>query len=86
MKHRRWVEDGFFPSNKYAFSAHLQRVGDWVTTSPLSKKDTKRFRDAAHSWAWHKGWKVSCRSLQVAEDKWETTCKLISKVQGRDFL
>lgn len=86
MKHKRWTEEGFFPANKYSFSEHLTRVGDFVVTHPLDKKDRKRFLDAAYMWAWSRQWKVSCKSKKVALDKWEVRCMLVSKKAGREFI
>ncbi len=81
---KRWSTT-FFPSNKYSFSEHLQQVGDWVRTGPLSAKDLKRFRDAAYDWAWQRKWRVTCKSIRVADDKWECICALKAKVLIREY-
>ena len=51
-----------FPSDKYAFSIHLLRPGDWVETNPLTQKEYYNIQDAAHFWAWKKGYSVKTES------------------------
>ena len=79
-KHLRWTEKiKEFPKDKYRFGELLTRIGDFVVTCPLSAKDVKRFRDAAHSWAWNKGWRVAVRATLVSHQMWEVECTLIKK-------
>lgn len=86
MTHKRWVEKSkTFPRNKYSFTEHLTRVGDWVRTHPMGLADCKRFRDAAYEWAWHKGWRVSVNRFRVAEALWECICTLKAKHRIREY-
>lgn len=82
-REKNWTD--VFPSNKYFFSKHLVYIGDWVRTYPLSKQDRKKFSDAAHDWAWNKGWRVDCTSYKVSPDTWEVECELTHKKRVRDF-
>lgn len=86
-RHKRWTNanGNIFPKDKYSFSTYLTDVGDFVRTFPLSYKDMKRIRDAAHFWAWQRGWKVTCPSFQKSDTTWEVEITLISKVYSRDF-
>lgn len=80
---RNWTDT--FPENKYQFSEHLKRVGDWVRTHPLSLSETKKFRDAAYDWAFHKRWRIQCVSYPVGDKLWEVECELIAKQPVRDY-
>jgi hypothetical protein len=85
-KWERWTQSlTIFPSNKYQFSTYLKRVGDFIITHPLSKKERKQIVDAALFWAWHKKKRVTTRALRVAEDKWEVYIELVSQTYERDF-
>ena len=79
MTHVRWAAKlDAFPSDYYQFSQVLIRLGDFVRTPPLNKKDRKKFLDAAYAWAWRRKWRVSCESFRVAEAMWEVECTLIA--------
>jgi len=56
-----------------------------VRTHPLHIKDVKKFVDAAHDWAWNKGWSVETTQYMVADDMWEVELELTSKFRDRDF-
>lgn len=91
VKQKRWNSGDensppFFPKNKYQFSTHLTRVGDFIRTHPLSYTDRWRFKRAAYDWAWHKRFKVRVNAFRTSKDTWEMQCTLTSKVFGRDFL
>ena len=53
--------------NKYNFSFHLQEVGDWVETFPMSFYDRMQMNKAAHIWAYRKKWSVSAEQVAVPD-------------------
>lgn len=84
--HKRWTQTSkTFPSDKYSFSFHLQRIGDWIQTGPLSVSEVKKIVDAAYIWAWHKKWRVQTKRIRVSEDKYEVKITLTSKEYKREF-
>lgn len=74
-----------FPSDKYGFSVHLTRVGDWVETNPLFGKEVKNIIDAAHAWAWHHGVTVRCKSYPASDGGKHVRVTLIKKHRHRDY-
>lgn len=48
------------PINKYNFSEHLRKVGDYVVTYPMEAADRKKIADAAMFWAYKHRCKVRC--------------------------
>lgn len=74
-----------FPSDKYAFSIHLTRVGDWVETDALHGKEVKNIIDAAHAWAWFHKVTVQCRSSPAPGGGKYVRVTLVKKHRHRDY-
>jgi len=66
---KTWKRKGNFengiPFDKYQFSKHLKRLGDWVLTEALSEEDFHRIRKAAYIWAFRHHCKISVRKYRV---------------------
>ena len=45
--------------NKYQFSTHLKKVGDYIETHPLTREDADKIIYAAHIWAYRKHCRVN---------------------------
>lgn len=89
MTHRRWTEKSpskaaHFPSNKYNFTTHLNQVGDWVQTHPISRDEYIKIKDAAKFWAWNHGVRVKVQSNKVGDDKYTVTIRLVSLTRKRE--
>lgn len=81
MTHIRWAATlgGKFPEDKYGFSKYLTRLGDYVTTPPLSFHEYDKIKKAAYAWAWRKKWRVSVKRFKVSHTTYEVTIKLVAK-------
>ena len=74
-----------FPPNKYGFTHHLRQIGDWVETQPLDDKGYNNINDAAHFWAWRRGWRVTVLTQPDGEGKKIVRITLIAKHRERDY-
>jgi len=74
-----------FPANKYQFSKHLVKVGDWVETNPLTQKEYYNIQDAVHAWAWVKKYRVKTESWPDGTGKKFVKITLISHKRNRDY-
>ena len=85
-KWRRPTEvTGKFPTDKYAFSIHLTKTGDWVETDSLHGKAVKNIIDAAHAWAWVHGVTVRCVSKYAPDGGKYVRVTLTKKHRHRDY-
>lgn len=74
-----------FPADKYGFSKHLKKVGDWIETHPFpEKQDAVRMLRAAHHWAWYYGYRVSVE-IHEKTGGWIARIFLTDKVRIRDY-
>jgi hypothetical protein len=71
-------------NNKYGFSEYLTRVGDFVQTEPLSKREAYNIYIASHMWAWEHMCRVSVRSYPSGDNR-IVRITLISKDRERFF-
>lgn len=53
------------PYDKYGFSTHLERVGDWVETEALTQEDYLKIKYAAYDWAYQHRCRVSVNKIPV---------------------
>lgn len=83
----RWTESNrIFPSNKYNFSHHLKRKGDYVAAYPLSSKERKKLADAAYAWAWWHKYTVKITSFPwEKKGQYIVQVLLVSKYRERDY-
>lgn len=75
---------GQFPKNKYHFSTHLTRVGDWVETEVMNPKEVNNIMDAAHFWAWKHNLTVQVRTYP-GEGGRHVRITLMKKHRERDY-
>jgi len=57
-----------WPKNKYFFSEHLVRVGDFIETEPWSIADHERFKKAVYAWAYRHKYHVSIYQKKLEKD------------------
>ena len=82
----RWTEKTkAFPKNKYGFSEHLQRPGDYIVTGPLDFSARTKIIDAALFWAWTHQYTIKNRSIRVGEAEWKVRVDLIKLHRNRDY-
>lgn len=76
---------GKFPENKYDFSRHLTRVGDYIQTFPMSLEDYHRIRKAAYAWAWQHKCRVSIKRMRRLNGLYHVEITLTDKQRLRDY-
>lgn len=60
---------GTQPRNKYQFSTHLKKVGDFIMTEPLNEKDLDRIFRACHIWSYRHHCRVKTEIVYFPEGK-----------------
>lgn len=91
--YRTWVRPSdagkYFPQNKYGFSQHLKRVGDYIETFPMNHADMERFRNAAYHWAWVQDKTIKMKRLRKPDENrekmWAYRMHLTKQHRKRDF-
>lgn len=79
-KWKRWTEvHRHFPKNKYNFSTHLKKVGDYVVTYPMEKADCIRIKDAAKAWAYYHKKRIKSEILYATDTTSRMRITLISQ-------
>jgi hypothetical protein len=71
--------------NKYSFSEHLERPGDYIQTLPMSKREAWNIMYAAQMWAYDHMFRVSCARYPAADDKQFVVITLVARDRERDY-
>ena len=72
-----------FPKNKYGFSIHLVRPGDYVETYPLTEDEALKIKYAAFAWAWNHKYTIKYEKLRAPHNKWTVRIYLIKRTRCR---
>lgn len=82
----RWSQlNGSFRQDKYHFTKHLRKVGDYVVTKPMSQADYIRIKDAAKTWAYRKGKRVKVTKYRLHDKMCYVRVMLVSQHRMRDY-
>ena len=82
----RWSQiNGSFAENKYHFTTHLKRIGDYVETKPITQADYIRIKDAAKAWAYRKGKRIKTEKFRLPDKMCKVRVTLVSHHRMRDF-
>lgn len=71
--------------NKYSFSKHLDRPGDFVETFPITPREAYNLRVSAHMWAWDHSCRVTVSSYPVEDGLRVVRVTLLSRDRERDY-
>lgn len=74
-----------FPTDKYGFSKHLKKVGDYILTHPMEYADMYRMFIAVKNWAYYHKKRVSTERFPVADGKYRLKVMLTSQHRKREF-
>jgi hypothetical protein len=69
---------GTQPGNKYNFSSYLKKVGDFVITHRMPRKDMLKIFYAAHIWAYRHHCRIETERYFYPNDEVELRIEIIS--------
>lgn len=82
----RWCQiHGSFREDKYHFTKHLKKVGDYVITKPMTQADYIRIKDAAKTWAYRKNKRISTRKIILPDNMCKVKVTLVSQHRMREY-
>jgi len=82
---QRWTQQTKqFPKSKYRFTQLLKRVGDYVETYPMTKKECQNMQQAARFWAYIHKKRVNSPIFPAGDNKYYIRVTLVSQHRLRE--